>query len=344
VTVLTPRGAGGVAVVEVTGADRHSVVGSLLVVPGSGRPVDWPPVVAPRLLSLRIGGEEIDRVLVIDRPNRGTIELHSHGAEAVLRAIEDALGARPSELDPVEQLLSWSMGDGQLRLALEQRPRDWPGFLTSLRVGSPNRSRAVVAAALRRSRVSVALAQPAKLVLCGAQNAGKSTLMNRLLFHQRVLTGATAGLTRDPVQELVLLDGYPYLLIDTAGEGEVTDPIDHRALRRARAARRRAYRLVVVDGSRGPGSLERRLCDGRSLRVCTKGDLPQVEWPAGFHWDVRVSCADPAGAHGIRQLIGEMLRLRRGLPHAGPVGGPAALSAAEFDELRAVARWLGEGL
>lgn len=56
-----------------------------------------------------------------------------------------------------------------------------------------------------------------RLALIGRPNAGKSTLLNRLLGEERALTTPMAGTTRDPVHATVERDGVRYHLIDTAG-------------------------------------------------------------------------------------------------------------------------------
>lgn len=57
-----------------------------------------------------------------------------------------------------------------------------------------------------------------KLAIVGRPNAGKSTLVNRLLNEDRMITGPEPGLTRDAIAvELTDADGFRYELVDTAG-------------------------------------------------------------------------------------------------------------------------------
>lgn len=56
-----------------------------------------------------------------------------------------------------------------------------------------------------------------RLALIGRPNAGKSTLMNRLLGEERALATSVAGTTRDPIHATIERDGVRYHLIDTAG-------------------------------------------------------------------------------------------------------------------------------
>src|SRR5690606_4067379 len=190
-------------------------------------------------------GERIDQALVFTPPGRDTIELHLHGAETVLRAIERALGpllrAAPGGR---AALLAQASTAAQLEFALEQQALLSPfggsfaRFIAAHR-GAPDVLRAVA----RRHAAAHALLTPCTVVLCGRKNAGKSTLMNRLLGRERVLVGPVPGSTRDPVAEHVTLAGYPYELVDTAGEGSAVDALDARAIDLGRRARARA--LVV---------------------------------------------------------------------------------------------------
>lgn len=60
-------------------------------------------------------------------------------------------------------------------------------------------------------------ARPIKLAVVGRPNVGKSTLVNRLLGEERVLTGPEPGITRDAIEMPWSWRGRPMLLIDTAG-------------------------------------------------------------------------------------------------------------------------------
>lgn len=340
---LTPRGVGGIAVLAVAGADRAGAVSALL---GDARAPGAAVDALPRLRWLWLDGQVIDQVLAFERPERRWVELHMHASEAVLRRIEGAVGpAGGPPSTPVETLVQAARDPRQLAATLEQRSllAAWGGDFTAW-VDSHRHDARALAEALGRSAAALAMAQPCALVLCGRKNAGKSTLMNRLLFHERVLTGPEPGLTRDPVGEVVVLDGYPYELIDTAGEGEATDAIDARAMRLGRERRADAWRLVLIDtsavGDAAATAADRDLLaeSERSVVVGTKRDLAGSGWAAGLRPpDLRVSCVDPRDAPAVRVAVGDAVRRRRGLPPAGRLGGVAAFSSEQFDRLRSVA-------
>jgi hypothetical protein len=95
--------------------------------------------------------------------------------------------------------------------------------------------------------------------------------------------------------------------------------------------------LLVVDTSRGPDALTEALMGPDTLVVCTKTDRPraQARWPDWLTPRVEVSCGDAADAAAVREVVGEALLRFRGLPPAGPVGGPAALDRAQYEALTA---------
>ena len=93
------------------------------------------------------------------------------------------------------------------------------------------------------------------VVIAGAPNAGKSSLMNRLAGYDAAIVTDVPGTTRDVLRERVDIDGMPLHLIDTAGLREVGDVVEAEGVRRARAEMSRAeHVLFVVDSATDPGA------------------------------------------------------------------------------------------
>jgi len=349
VILLTPHGHGGIAVVAAASAgERRALLACLRAADGGA--VEVAPGEAPRRCALVLGGTVCDDVLVVDRASG--LEVHLHGSPGLLDALAAQFGplaTRPPSA--VERLLREALAPAQLDLALEQAEfeqtgRGFDAFLRAAAALPPAERARELANALRRSAVARALVRPQRVAIVGAQNAGKSTLFNRLLFTERALTGPLPGLTRDPLRERTTLSGYSYELIDTAGEGAVATPVDAAAQRLARAAAADALRLLVIDASTGPRAGDR--ASGargapQTLVIANKSDLPAAPWPADLPCDLRLSCADPAQAPAVRAAVGEALRRLRGLPAAGAVGGPAALDDASWRALTLLAGAAGAG-
>ncbi len=94
-----------------------------------------------------------------------------------------------------------------------------------------------------------------KITIVGRPNAGKSTLLNRLLGEDRAIVSPLAGTTRDAIDEMVNWHGQQITLIDTAGirrRGKIEPGVEKFSVIRAMKAIERAdIALLVIDGEEG---------------------------------------------------------------------------------------------
>lgn len=111
-----------------------------------------------------------------------------------------------------------------------------------------------------------------RVVIVGAPNVGKSSLLNRLIGWEAAITSPSPGTTRDPVEARLDLGGYVVSIVDTAGLRAVADPVEAEGVRRAEATAREAdYRLVVVTP--GTAAIGSDPTDPDAIRVVNKVDL-----------------------------------------------------------------------
>jgi GTP-binding protein len=103
------------------------------------------------------------------------------------------------------------------------------------------------------AREAIAKDAPRRVALVGRPNVGKSSLLNHLAGEQRVVVHDVPGTTRDPVDELVEIEGRPWMLVDTAGirrRVHQTQGADfYASLRTAAAIERAEVAVVLVDAS-----------------------------------------------------------------------------------------------
>lgn len=85
-----------------------------------------------------------------------------------------------------------------------------------------------------------------QLVIAGAPNVGKSSLMNAILGKDRAIVTHIAGTTRDVIAEMVQLRGIPICLTDTAGLRETSDIVEQSGIERSRESIRSASVLLWV--------------------------------------------------------------------------------------------------
>ncbi len=94
-----------------------------------------------------------------------------------------------------------------------------------------------------------------KIAIVGKPNAGKSSLVNKILGQDRVIVSPIAGTTRDSIDTAYEKDGKKYTIIDTAGmrkRGKIGEDIERYSVIRALNAIERAnVVLIMIDGSEG---------------------------------------------------------------------------------------------
>ncbi len=88
-----------------------------------------------------------------------------------------------------------------------------------------------------------------RVVIAGAPNAGKSSLLNALTGQDSAIVTAIPGTTRDLLRAHINLDGMPVHVVDTAGLRDSADPIEQEGMRRARAEMAQADRILLVVDS-----------------------------------------------------------------------------------------------
>jgi len=154
------------------------------------------------------------------------------------------------------------------------------------------------------------------VALIGRPNAGKSSLFNRLLGHERAIVTAVPGTTRDTIAEPIGLDGLPVTLIDTAGIRATTEQIESIGVDRTRRAAADADLLVVViDGSRQTNEEDDAVLAQAASKThviaLNKKDLPTFSDAAvhdhletnGARATVSVSAATEEGLADLRAAI-----------------------------------------
>jgi len=151
-------------------------------------------------------------------------------------------------------------------------------------------------------------AAPLKLAIVGRPNAGKSTLVNRMLGEERMITGPEAGITRDSITLEWEWQGRPVRLVDTAGLRKRAK-IDDKLERLSGAETRRSIEhaeivLLLLDATRGLEAQDLRIADliveeGRGLIIALN------------KWDV----ADNASSlfNGVKAALEEGLSQLKGV-------------------------------
>jgi tRNA modification GTPase len=104
--------------------------------------------------------------------------------------------------------------------------------------------------------------QGIKTAIIGRRNVGKSSLLNRLLRQDRAIVSPVPGTTRDTLEEVVNIQGVPFVLIDTAGIAKRQGLVESLGVERSREAIAQAdFVLLVIDASIPLRSTDKEVID-----------------------------------------------------------------------------------
>ena len=154
-----------------------------------------------------------------------------------------------------------------------------------------------------------------QLVLAGAPNVGKSSLLNRLAGEEVAIVTPIAGTTRDRVKESITIDGVPMHIIDTAGLRETTDVVEAKGIERSWDAIRLADLVIfLTDAQSAPqqDGLKTQILREippkcAVLELVNKADLFQESLKTTSSEALLISAKTGEGIEGLKQKILELV-------------------------------------
>jgi len=151
-------------------------------------------------------------------------------------------------------------------------------------------------------------------VILGRPNAGKSTLLNRLVGSERAIVTPIPGTTRDIVRETIEIGGLPVTLADTAGLRESADLVEGIGIERAREAARRADIILYLIDATAPVEPDEIDTSAIAVRVYTKTDLAPA--PEG---ELGISVPTDAGIAELLARLDSLVREEFAAPETSAV-------------------------
>jgi tRNA modification GTPase len=154
-----------------------------------------------------------------------------------------------------------------------------------------------------------------RVVLAGAPNVGKSSLLNALARREAAIVSEEAGTTRDVIEVRLDLAGLPVIVSDTAGIREPQGAIEREGIRRTLAHARDADLVVWLSDASAPDAVSpppelAARGDKLFLAVANKIDVPGAH---GLPDALAVSAKTGAGIDALTGRIGDLVRDRVGI-------------------------------
>jgi tRNA modification GTPase len=243
-------------------------------------------------------------------------DLISAGSDAAARAARRSLdGDFSKRVHEVEQ------GLVQLRVYIEAAldfPEEEIDFLASSELqarlqGVQNDMAVLLEEAERGKR----LLDGVHVVIVGAPNVGKSSLLNRLAGEERAIVTEIAGTTRDVLRESITIDGVVITLVDTAGLRETEDLVEQEGIKRAHKELAEADLALAVIDDRNAESAIQDLQQSLTTVPCilwlhNKCDLsakPPRQEQREDGWHLWLSAREGLGFDGLRDKLREVAGL-----------------------------------
>ncbi len=236
---------------------------------------------------------------------------------AVALANKQLSGALGNAINGFYDELSFLLSEIESHLDFPEEELDWMP-LEELAARLAKCHDAIVELAATRKEGEV-LRDGVSLVIAGAPNVGKSSLLNRLLGRDRAIVSPIPGTTRDTVEAELSIRGIPVHLVDTAGAHDATDLVEQTGIQRAKDAAKDAdVVLWLTDATRPDDSpwpdWPRR---GELVQAANKCDLATP--PAGM---LGISATTGAGIPQLEEALEKAI-----LGKTGGIGGGIAVSA-----------------
>ncbi len=354
---LAPPGTAALATLALRGPRAWAVARELFQ-PAGTRPLPSEPEPG-RFWTGRLG-EESGRDEVVLAVVRGGpapwVEVHCHGGREVVQLLQEVFVARGVEAvswEELERRADFQSArcagrtanppyEVEALIALARAPTArTAAILLDQYHGAMGRALEAICAALERGDTGEAsrlldelaerialgrhLTEPWRVVVAGAPNVGKSSLVNALAGYQRSVVSPTPGTTRDVVTVRLALDGWPVEVADTAGWREAAAALESAGIDLARAALAGAdLCLWVLDASAPPTWPE-------SLPMPVRCVINKIDLPAAWDLDqaagaVRVSAHTGEGLAELCQAISLWL-----VPVPPPTGAGVPFSPAVWE-------------
>ena len=294
--------------------------------------------------------------VVLCRTANDAVELHCHGGQAAADSIINGLqmaGCQRVEwalmagADSIQRECAQALAEARTAtvaaVLLDQRRgalhREFHEIQKMLEQGNSVEARRQVAALGEFRSLGLHLTKPWRVVLAGAPNVGKSSLINSLVGFERAIVYDQPGTTRDVVTAHTVINGWLVEFADTAGIRQTDEPVEAAGVQQAVDRLRDADLIVQVVDATAPQVPCEQLGDlPNILSVFNKIDqLAAI--PATIPADAIFTSA--VTGQGVEQLLIEIgCRL---VPQSPPSGAAVPFTKRQYVELDRVSQALEDG-
>lgn len=306
--VLTPPARGAIATISVQGAEAVALADRFFTSLGKTKVCD---ANVGRILvgHWQAEGEPVGEELVVARLADDVVEIHCHGGVQASQRILKHLASAGCQVESWQARTISEQADAMVAEARIELPRAVTSqaalHLLDQANGALSREIGTIGKLLEQSNFEVAqqkiahllslapfgrhLTQPWMIVIAGAPNVGKSSLLNKIVGYDRAIVLDMPGTTRDVLHATTALDGWPVQFSDTAGIRVSDDAIEQAGIAKAKAALKTADLVIVMH-------------DATDLKP-DELDQSLQELPSALHLVNKIDLADDVRVPSSREML-----------------------------------------
>lgn len=185
------------------------------------------------------------------------------------------------------------------------------------------------------------LSREIQVLVTGAPNVGKSSLINALLGYERSVVSETPGTTRDLVGQATAIAGWQFRLIDSAGLRQTNDELEEQGIRRVAQAQQEADLILAVTSVDQPREVHHSSFAGQAvIPVCNKIDLLDESQRSTTEFEPRSILVSTKTGYGMDTLMSAMVTAV--LPDEGTLESTQSAQTTAVVFSREVYEWLLE--
>ena len=198
--------------------------------------------------------------------------INSRSAAGVQSSLQGIVGNLSNKLEKTKQLLVLSLGELEYELDISETYNN----KKAIDRAEKNIKKTILEMEklIKTHKKSSILSDGARVVIVGAPNVGKSTLLNALIDYEKAIVTNTPGTTRDTIETLTYFSNYPVLLLDTAGIRKTNNKIETIGIEKTKQEIKSAD---VVFNIQSRKKTNHKTDTKKTIKIYNKSDLMKKE-------------------------------------------------------------------
>ena len=194
--------------------------------------------------------------------------INAKSKTGVQSSLQGVIGRLSNKLEKTKQLLVLSLGELEYELDISETDNN----KSVINRAKKNIKKTIfeMERLIKTHNKASILTDGAKVVIVGAPNVGKSTLLNALINKEKAIVTEIPGTTRDTIDSLTYFSNYPVLLLDTAGIRETDDTIESIGIEKTKQEIISADIIYNIQSRKRPNQ---ETDSKKTIKIYNKSDL-----------------------------------------------------------------------